>query len=511
MSQVSGHEQAPVGTPDGADERVHDAVVIGGGFGGVTAVIKLREAGFADVVALEQGPDVGGCWRENTYPGCACDIPSALYSLSFAPNANWSREYPQQAEIEQYIRDVVDRFGVRDAFRFDTAATGMSWDEAAQVWVVDTSGGRLRARFVISATGALHEPSIPAIPGLESFPGTIFHSARWDHAHDLRGERVAVVGSGASAIQFVPEIAKEAAGVSVFQRSAPWLLPRLDSEFPRWVQRLHEVAPPVRALHRGTVFLICEALGVTQRHPRWSWPVKRLARWQMERQIADPELRRRVTPDYAPGCKRILFSNGWYPALQRENVDLVTSGVREVRGGVVVASDGSEREVDTIILGTGFHVTDLPIAQVVRGRGGQTLAEAWQSGVVANMGTTVHGFPNLFLLVGPNVGLGHSSIVFVIEQQMRYVVDALRQMRAAGDGAVEVTAEGQAKWQRRVDEKLAGAVWATGGCGSYYLDATGRTAGIWPWNLPRMRMMFQRFDREHYRFTKQVPAHATTS
>lgn len=511
MSQISSTDQGPARAASEQRERVHEAVVIGGGFGGVAAVIKLREAGFEDVVVLEQGPDVGGCWRENTYPGCACDIPSALYSLSFAPNANWSREYPRQPEIEQYIRDVVDRFGVRELFRFGTAATGMAWDEERQRWTVETSAGPLLARFVISATGALHEPSIPAIPGLESFPGTIFHSARWDHEHELAGERVAVVGSGASAIQFVPEIAKEAAGVTVFQRSAPWLLPRLDTEIPGWVQALHRRVRPVALGHRLGIFTFGELLGLTQRHPRINAPFKRLATWQIERQISDPELRRKVTPDYEPGCKRILFSNDWYPALQRENVELVTSGVREVRGRVVVGSDGSEREVDTIILGTGFHATDPPIARVIRGRGGRTLAEAWSTGVVANMGTTVHGFPNLFLLVGPNVGLGHSSIVFVIEQQVRYIVDALRQVRRAGDGVVEVTQEGQDQWQRRVDRKLAGAVWATGGCGSYYLDSTGRTAGIWPWNLPRMRVMFQRFDREHYRFTKRTPVQATTT
>lgn len=500
---------APDGAPGGeAPERLLDAVVIGAGFGGVAAAIKLREAGFRDIAVLEKGPDTGGCWRENTYPGCACDVPSHLYSYSFAPNPDWSRQYAPQAEIEQYMKDTVRRYGLQDVIRYGVEVTEAAWCDTLQGWRIQTSDGPLAARFVISATGPLHEPLIPEIEGLSSFPGTIFHSAHWNHDHDLTGKRVAVIGSGASAIQFVPEIAPKVARLELYQRTPPWLLPRVDFEIPRWGRWAHRYVPGLRRLHRLAIFSGAELLGFAQRHPRFIGPIKAAAERHLASQVKDPELRRRLTPDYEPGCKRILFANSWYPTLQRENVEIIDAGVTEVRGNTVVSADGTEREVDTIILATGFHVTDPPIASAVRGREGKTLAETWAGSPKVYLGTACSGFPNLFLLVGPNSGLGHSSIIFVIEQQVRYAVEAMRFMRAWDGGACDIDPDVQDAYIDEVDRRLAGAVWATGGCGSYYLDSTGRTAGLWPWSLPTMQRKMRRFDHENYRITRKVAAPA---
>lgn len=508
MASTTAYHAPPVATGASgapAPEQMLDAVIIGAGFGGIAAAIKLRDAGFRDVVVLEKGPDVGGCWRENTYPGCACDVPSHLYSYSFAPNPDWTRQYAPQAEIEQYVRDTVDAYNVRRDIRFGVQASGAAWDDTVQGWRLETSDGPLLARVMISAAGPLHQPLIPDIPGLADFPGTVFHSAGWDHGHDLTGERVAVIGSGASAIQFVPEIAPKVGRLELFQRTPPWLLPRVDFQIPRWARWAHRRIPGLRRAHRLAIFSVAETLGFAQRHPRFIAPLRAAATKHLHAQVKDPALRERLTPDYAPGCKRILFANTWYPALQRDNVDVISSGVAEVRGNTVIASDGTEREVDTIILATGFHVTDPPTATAVRGPDGRSMADTWGGSPQAYLGTTVAGFPNLFLLVGPNSALGHSSIIFVIEQQVHYAVEAMKHMRFHALGRIEVDRAVQEQYLARVDERLKDAVWATGGCGSYYLDATGRTSTIWPWSLPRMQHMLRRFDAEHYRVERRVP------
>ncbi len=509
MASTTAYRTPPVATEaprEHGPEQMLDAVIIGAGFGGIAAAIKLHDAGFRNVVVLEKGPDVGGCWRENTYPGCACDVPSHLDSYSFAPNPDWTRQYAPQAEIEQYVRDTVEAYDLRGDIRFGVAATGAAWDDTVQGWRLETSDGPLLARVVISAAGPLHQPLIPDIPGLADFPGTVFHSAEWNHDHDLTGERVAVIGSGASAIQFVPEIAPKVGRLELFQRTPPWLLPRIDFAIPRWARWAHRHVPGLRRAHRLAIFSGAELLGFAQRHPRFIAPLRAAATRHLRSQVEDPALRERLTPDYEPGCKRILFANTWYPTLQRENVDVISSGVSEVRGSTVVASDGTEREVDTIILATGFHVTDPPVATAVRGPDGRTMAETWGGSPQAYLGTTVAGFPNLFLLVGPNSALGHSSIIFVIEQQVHYAVEAMKHMRFHALGRMEVDPAVQKAYLERVDRRLAGAVWATGGCGSYYLDATGRTSTIWPWSLPRMHQMLRRFDAEHYRVQRRVPA-----
>lgn len=497
--------QNPATPTEPSRQRPLDALLIGAGFGGVAAAIKLRDAGFQNIAVLEKGPDTGGCWRENTYPGCACDVPSHLYSYSFAPNPDWTRQYAPQAEIERYLQNVVADHDLGDVIRYGVEATGAAWSDTLQSWEVQTSEGPITARVVISAAGPLHEPLIPDIAGLSGFTGTIFHSARWNHDHDLTGKRVAVIGSGASAIQFVPEIAPKVGRLELFQRTPPWLLPRVDFAIPRWARWAHRHVPGLRRTHRLAIFTGAEVLGFAQRHPRFIAPLRAAATRHLHSQVKDRALRDRLTPDYAPGCKRILFANTWYPALQRDNVDVIDSGVTEVRGNVVVAADGTEREVDTIILATGFHVTDPPVATAVHGPDGRTMAETWGGSPQAYLGTTVAGFPNLFLLVGPNSALGHSSIIFVIEQQVHYAVEAMKHMRSHELGRIEVDPAVQRAYLARVDRRLAGAVWATGGCGSYYLDPTGRTSTIWPWSLPRMQRMLRRFDTEHYRVERRAP------
>ena len=488
------------------ETHVHEVAVIGAGASGIAAAVLLDRAGIDDVVVLEKGPAVGGTWRDNTYPGCACDVPSHLYSFSFAPNPNWSHAYSGQPEIQRYLEDVVRRFGVRDRIRLDTEVRSAIWDETAQRWELDTGSGPVLARSLISGAGPLHEPRIPDLPGLDRFTGTVFHSSRWRHDHDLRGRRVAVVGTGASAIQFVPEIQPDVDRLVLFQRTAPWVLPKLDRRISSTEKRLFAAVPALQRLFRLGLYGAFELVQVAQRHPRLMRRMQRLGVRHLERQVRDPEMRRRLTPKFTLGCKRILMSNDWYPAITSSNVEVLSTGVREVRERSIVGADGTEREVDTIIFGTGFHVTDPPIAERVRGGDGRALADLWQGSPQVYKGTTVHGFPNFFLLVGPNTGNGHTSVFVVIEAQLTYVIDALRAMRARGLGAVEPQKAAQDEWNEEVQAALSGTVWNAGGCSSYYLDRNGRNSSIYPWTTIDMRRRLARFDIEAYETRALVPA-----
>ncbi len=478
-----------------------DIAIIGAGFSGLGTAIRLRAEGFDDFVVLERHADVGGTWWANTYPGCACDVPSHLYSFSFAPNPEWSHTYSAQPEIRDYLRSCAARHDLYRSIRLGTSVESAAWDEAAGRWIVATSAGTLSARVLIAGMGPLTEPSVPAIPGLDRFAGAAFHSARWDHGHDLAGERVAVIGTGASAIQFVPAIQPEVARLHVFQRTPPWIMPHTGRRIRPGERRLYRRVPALQKAVRGAVYAGREVLvlGFVKRPALMRVP-ERIARRHLRAQVRDPALRARVTPDYAVGCKRILPSNRWYPALGEANVELVTDPIREVREHAVVTADGTERAVDAIIFGTGFRVTDMPIGEWVRGRGGQRLADAWQGSPRAHLGATIAGFPNLFVLLGPNTGLGHSSMVYMIESQIEHVVDALRVMRARGAGVAEVRAEAQAAYNREIDAKLAGTVWSTG-CASWYLDRTGRNATNWPDWTWRFRLRTRRFDPSAHRLT----------
>jgi cation diffusion facilitator CzcD-associated flavoprotein CzcO len=455
--------------------------IIGAGFGGLGTAIRLAQRGDDDFLVFERESDVGGTWWANTYPGCQCDVPSHLYSFSFAPNPNWSRTYPKQPELRDYLRETAERFGVYDRIRFNTKVTAATWDDAAGRWTLETSGGSYTADVLIAAPGPLSEPSIPDLPGLENFDGTVFHTATWNHDHDLRGRKVAFVGTGASAIQAVPEIQPVVEQMTVFQRTPPWVVPHRDRPITRAERAIYNKVPALQRLVRSTVYGLRELLvpGLAYR-PKLMKGVEKLARRHIATQVPDPELRRRVTPDYAIGCKRILPSNKWYPALGADNVELLPEGIAEVRPDGVVSAGGEFREADTIIFGTGFYVTDIPLAEIVRGADGRTLAELWNRSPQAYRGSTIAGFPNLFLLVGPNVGLGHNSIVFMIEAQITYVLDALAQMRARGAGTVEVRRDALEAYNARLQGRMGRTVWNSGGCASWYIDAEGRNTTIWP-------------------------------
>jgi cation diffusion facilitator CzcD-associated flavoprotein CzcO len=484
--------------------------IIGSGFSGLGMAIRLKQAGVDDFVVLERADDVGGTWRDNTYPGCQCDVPSHLYSFSFAPNPGWSRTFSCQPEIWEYLRRCAREHDVLGHVRFGHDLREASWDDEQQVWRLETSQGSLRAHVLVSGIGALSDPSVPDIPGLESFEGTVFHSAQWDHDHALEGERVAVVGTGASAIQFVPRIAPRVGRLHVFQRTPPWIMPHTDRPVSRFERFLFRRLPFTQRLLRSGIYFIREALvlGLAV-DTRLMAGLERVGRAHLRRQLPDRELRRKLRPRYRLGCKRILISNDYYPALARDNVEVVTDGIREVRPRSIVTADGAEREVDTIILGTGFHVTDMPAAEHLHGRGGVSLAQQWQGSPQAYLGATIAGFPNLFMLLGPNTGLGHNSVVFMIEAQIAYVMDCLRTMDERGVRAVEIRAEAQAAYNARVQEQLEGTVWNAGGCRSWYLDANGRNSTLWPSFTWRFWRRTRRFDPDEYRLAPApTPAYA---
>lgn len=430
-------------------------------------------------------------------------MPSNLYSCSFAPNPAWTPSFSPQAEIQAYLRDCAARFGVVPHVRLRHEVTRAAWDEAARCWRVDTTQGRFVATVLVSARGPLSEPRLPDVPGLEEFSGALFHSARWDHGHDLRGERVAVIGTGASAIQFVPEIQPLVRQVTIFQRTAPWVIPRRDRRLTSAEHLLFRAFPPAQLAARAAIYWGREAfvlgfVGDPARRAKRAEVATIAARRLLGRQIRDPELRDKLTPNYELGCKRILLSNDYYPALGKENVELVTEPISRVTEHGIVTADGQERPAETILLGTGFDVTAHAAATCTVGRDGRSLAETWAQRVAAYKGMTVHGFPNLFLMVGPNSGLGHSSIVFMIESQITYVLGALDAMARRNLACIEVTHGAQEAWTAAIDRRSASTVWTGGGCRSYYLDAVGRNVTLWPGPSWTYRRHVRRFDLDAY-------------
>ena len=462
-----------------------DVLVVGTGFAGLGMAVQLQRAGRTGFVVLERGDEVGGTWRDNTYPGAACDVPSHLYSFSFALNPRWTRSFSPQAEIQTYLRDVADRFNVRQHIRFQHVLTDARWNADDDRWHVEaqTPDGTavFTARRLILGAGALSDPSVPDIKGIESFAGTVFHSAQWNHEHDLTGERVAVIGTGASAIQLVPQIQPKVAHLDLYQRTAPWVIPRHDRPITRFEQLLYARIPALQRLVRALIYWGRETYAVAfTRNTKLLRLPKKIALQHIAKQIKDPELRAKVTPSYTIGCKRILISNDYYPALAQPNVDLITDGIDEITPNGIRTADGVEHAVDTIVFSTGFHVTDMPSAQHLYGREGRSLADVWSEGMFAHRGTTVPGFPNLFLLVGPNTGLGHTSQVFMIEQQIGYVMRALELMDTEGATTLEVRPEAVAREDVELQARMAKSVWTTGGCASWYLDARGRNTTLWP-------------------------------
>ncbi|MFC5185245.1 flavin-containing monooxygenase [Actinomadura harenae] len=465
------------------NERTPPAIVIiGSGFAGLGMAIRLRQQGFHDFVVLEKSEALGGTWHDNTYPGCACDVPSHMYSYSFELNPGWSRMFAPQPEIRAYMEATADKHRVRDHIRFGASVDSMEWDDATGRWNVTLAGGEvLRPKAVVTGIGALHIPSFPDLPGIERFQGAAFHSAEWDHGTDLTGKRVAVIGTGASAIQFVPQVAKKAAKLVLFQRTAPWIQPKPDRAIPAPVRTLFEKVPGAARAFRAGIYWALEARAVSFAvSPSLSGPMKKLALSHLNKQIADPELRAKVTPDYTIGCKRVLLSNDYYPALTRDNVELDTSGVAEVREHSIVTEDGVEHEVDVIIYGTGFKVTDALAEMRVTGRGGVKIQEVWADGIEAHHGTTVERMPNFFMLLGPNTGLGHNSVVFMIEVQIEHVLSCLRLLQERGMDAIEPRPGAVRTFNDRMHRRLRRAVWNEGGCQSWYLDEHGVNRTLWP-------------------------------
>ncbi|MBW3570834.1 MAG: NAD(P)/FAD-dependent oxidoreductase [Gemmatimonadetes bacterium] len=489
--------RAPADDPRPGERNVRVAI-IGSGFGGLGTAIRLKQQGMDDFVVLERAGDVGGTWRDNTYPGCACDVQSHLYSFSFAPNPDWSHSFSPQAEIQAYLQRCARDYGVLPHVRFHHQVADARWDEEARLWRIQTSRGPLAARVLVMAAGALSDPVVPDLPGLDGFQGGAFHSARWDHGFDLRGKRVAVIGTGASAIQFIPQIQPQVARLYVFQRTPAWILPRQQRVLRSAEQRLFRRIPGAQRAARGAIYLAREAFLLAFRSPRAARTAQRVALWHMRRSIPDPALRRKLTPEWTIGCKRVLLSNDYLPALAQGNVEVVTEAIAEVRARSVVTADGAERAVDAIIFGTGFQPTDPPLARHTCGRGGRTLAEVWAGSPRAHVGTTVAGFPNLFMLMGPNTGLGHTSVVYMIEAQIEHLLGALGHMRAHGAAALEPRPEAQEAFVAAIDRRMTGTVWTSGGCRSWYLDATGRNSTLWPDFTWRFRRRVARFDPAEY-------------
>ncbi|MEM5421653.1 flavin-containing monooxygenase [Paraburkholderia ferrariae] len=491
-----------------APARTGDAIdiaIIGTGFAGLGMAIRLLQSGNQDFAVFEKADSVGGTWRDNHYPGCACDVQSHVYSFSFAPNPRWTRMFAPQPEIRAYLNRCVERFRLFPWLNFGHELTNATWDEAAHCWrLAFANGRRLTARVLISGMGGLSRPALPAIAGLDTFEGKAFHSQHWDHDYALEGKRVAVIGTGASAIQFVPQIAPRVAQLSLFQRTPPWIMPKPDRAISGFEQWLFRTLPITQALARAGLYWMLETrvLGFAV-HPALMKNVQKLALRHIRHQVPDPELRAAVTPDYTIGCKRVLISNDYYPALLRKNVQVVTNAIERVDRTGVVTADGVHHEVDCLIYGTGFQVADPFPPGTIVGRGGIDIVETWRDGAHAYLGTSLPGYPNFFMLVGPNTGLGHNSMVFMIESQIEYVLGALAAMKRDGADSIDVRPYVEARYNERIQNKLGRAIWSVGGCKSWYLDPrNGRNTTLWPgftWRFRRATAHFSLADYRVYR------------
>lgn len=493
--------------------RAVSVTIVGAGFGGVAAAIALTRQGIDDVVLLERADDIGGVWRANTYPGIACDVPSHLYSFSFAPNPRWSRRFSPGAEIHAYLRDVVERFGVADKIRVGQDVTSAEFDAESAAWQVTTAdGSSYRSDMLVAACGQLNRPRIPELPGLESFAGTSFHSAEWDHSTTLEGARVASIGTGASAIQYVPEVAPLAAHTTVYQRSAPWVMPKADADYSPRKQELYERHPGLQRLARAMRAQTYEQLvpvsaQTPARRARFAEALLRgLATAGRAAALrGDLRLMQATRPNDAVGCKRLLQSSDWYPTLRRPDVELVTRPIERIVAEGVVTDDGRLRPADVIIFGTGFRTTEFLVPMEVTGRDGVTLTDAWADGAEAFLGMTVPRFPNMFLLYGPNTNFGFGSIVSMHEAQASYIAEAAAALRDGAADALEVRPEVHAAFQAELGARLDASAWATG-CSNWYRTTSGRIVNNWPGTQAEYVRRTRRLQRAHY--LTEVPAPA---
>jgi cation diffusion facilitator CzcD-associated flavoprotein CzcO len=459
--------------------QTFQVLIIGSGFGGQCAAINLLKAGVGDFRLLERRGFFGGTWCQNTYPGAAVDIPSPLYSLSSAPYA-WTQMYAGQDELQRYTRHVVDRFALQDKIELGAAVESLSWDDSAQQWTVQTSKGRFQSRFVINASGPLSQAKIPYFEGMHLFEGKQFHSNHWDADFDLRGKRVAIVGSGASAAQIIPAIASQVSSLQVFQRTAHWVLPRSDHRFSGWQRRLLQ-RPLIYRLLRGWIYCTLESRFIGFKYSKAGISlVENIARRHLARQVPDEQLRRRLTPDFTLGCKRVVLSSELYPTLCRDNVTLHTEGIARLDASGIVGSDGQHLPVDLIVWATGFDATDNAIPYLIKGRGGRLLSDAWHPYPHAYLGTCVPGFPNLFILAGPNTGTGHTSALFMIEAQMRYVMACIGEVLKENGRSIEARTEAEERYTAMIHRQMTRTVWHWGGCRSWYQNSSGKVVAMFP-------------------------------
>lgn len=481
--------------------RPRSIAVVGGGFGGIAAVTMLRRAGHEDVTVFERSDRIGGVWNDNTYPGAACDIPSHLYELSFAPNPRWSRRYAPQAEIQSYLEDVARRHGVVDRIRTGVEVESARWDDDRGRWLLETSAGSHEADLLITACGQLSVPKVPPLPGLESFSGPAFHTARWRHDVDLAGKRVAVIGTGCSAIQVVPAIQPIVERVDVYQRSPGWTLPKMDFAYPESARRLFERFPAIQQLDRASVFAVSEIGAVAETRHRWLLPALRIAaKRRIDKAIADPELRAKVTPTDEFGCKRIMLTDEWYPTLAQPNVELLTDRIAEITPGGIRDEAGVEREVDVLVLATGFETHAFVAPMEITGRDERTLAGEWGEAARAYLGLSVPGFPNMFLLYGPNTNGGTGSVIHTIEAGVQHVIAALRELDGAGAERIEVRREAADRFDRELRAALEKTVWHTG-CTNWYVDEKGNDPSQWPWLYSTYRRRTRRLEPGAYRLS----------
>jgi cation diffusion facilitator CzcD-associated flavoprotein CzcO len=478
--------------------HIYDTFIVGAGISGIAAAIRLQKVGYNNFKIIEKASRVGGTWRENTYPGCGCDVPSALYSYSFAPSAKWSHLFAKQPEILNYLEEVSENFNIKQLIQFNTSLEDARWDESRHLWVLETNQGQYLAKTVICATGPITEPQTPKLDGLETFTGEMFHSAKWNHDYDLTGKRIAVIGTGASAIQFVPQIQPKAKELYVFQRTAPWVLPKPDINLNDWGKSIIAKYPAIQQTWRNSVAQSLNAINFGLRNPIALKPLNVIGKQLLKLQVKDPILRKNVTPNFTVGCKRILFANNYYPALQAANTRLIPHGLVKVEGNTVIAANGERHEVDVIIWGTGFEVSHPPIGKKIHNDKGQRLSELWKdSSPEAYLGTNLENVPNAFLMLGPNV-LVYDSFIGLAEAQLDYIVDGLQQIKAQGISKLTIKPTVLRHHNQEVQKHLQTTVFNSGGCKSYYLDANGRNFAAWPWSLATLKKRLSSLNLQDY-------------
>ncbi|MBJ9951621.1 MULTISPECIES: NAD(P)/FAD-dependent oxidoreductase [unclassified Acinetobacter] len=483
--------------------HIYDTIVVGAGISGIAAAYQMNQVGYHDYVVLEKASRVGGTWRDNNYPGCGCDVPSALYSFSFSPSHKWSHLFAKQPEILSYLEEVVEKYDLGEKIEFNNELISAKWDEVQHIWHLETSKAQYQAKTVIFTTGPITEPSMPKLKGIETFKGEMFHSARWNHECDLTGKRVAVIGTGASAIQFIPQVQPLAKQLIVFQRTAPWVLPKADMELNETAKGIISRFPVIQQTWRNSIAQILNGINFGLRNPKVLKPVNFLSKQLLRLQIKDEKLRKDVTPNFTIGCKRLLFANNYYPALQQDNVTLIPHGLVEIDGNTVIAANGERHEVDVIIWGTGFEVSHPPIGKRVYDANGQVLAERWKnSSPEAYLGASIEHVPNAFLVLGPNI-LVYDSFIGIAEAQVGYIVDGLLKMRDQKFTRFEIKGDVITQHNRRLQKHLKTTVFNAGGCKSYYLDENGRNFAAWPWSLQELRNQLKQLDLNHYTVTRK--------